>query len=150
MFIQKNSIRINTGSWYITSANTKNTESIAQALTKAESISAIIAIAHEIIINEERIGIMTAHEELIAKIINVILEEVESGTLFTHTDIVEYLYNEKRIYGDGYKFNHFPRPTAATSIALERLVAKGVLKKVKVSHCPNGYKESYLEGFMKL
>ena len=150
MFTQNNSIRVNTGSQYITSANTSSTESIARALSTVTTISAIINLAHEIVANEERISKMEAHEALISKIMDVILEEVESDTLFTHNDIVEYLYKEKYIHGDGYTWNPCPRPTAAASIALERLVARGDLKKVKVAHRISNYKESYLDGFMKL
>ena len=150
MFIQKKSIRINTGSQYTTSANTKSTESIARSLQTANSIQSIIQLAHEIVANEARVKKAEAHENLITQITNVILEEVESGALFTHTDIVDYLYYEKHIYGDGYEFNHMPKPTAAAGIALERLVASGYVKKIKIAHCPGGYRESYLEGFMKL
>ena len=139
MYKELNNLTVTTGKRaYRTEENRPNRERLFAALKTAGSMDDMETLCREFLHVTRINDIIDRHENLIEKCMEIIVKETESGMIITKEHMADYLHKEHNIVGDR-TFYGYTDPRGATEYALERLVEKGYLKKVKVRHTQDGY-----------
>ena len=139
MYKELNNLTITTGKRaYRTEENRPNRINLVNAMKAANSMDEMEALCREFLNATRTNDIIDRHERCIANCMEVIVKETESGMIITKEHMANYLHREYNVAGDRTCYG-YTDPRGATEYALERLVEKGYLRKVKVRHSQDGY-----------
>ena len=139
MFEQTREFRAIRPNNYATRSNSPSIQRlIATELLTVKTDEDAVIFARKVLQARNKIAKARKHEETISRLQELILSDVETGTVFTFSDMKTYARNN-RIYGD--RRNDFP--TQALRVALSRLVEEGAIKKVRVAGSHKWYNSYY-------
>ena len=139
MYKELNNLTVITGKRaYRTKENRPNCTNIMDALKTTNSMDEMKTLCCKFLSATRVNDIIDRHEKLINECMTLIQKNTETGMIITKEHMAEYLHREHNIVGDRTCYG-YTDPRGATEYALERLVEKGYLKKVKVRHTDDGY-----------
>lgn len=134
MFKELANLETTTGMrYYRTNENRPNLTKIISDIGKTESVEEAVGLARQLINADNTNRLIDKHEVQIKRCMDYISIRTQKGMLITKEHMASYLHNECGIQGTRTHYG-YTDPRGATEYALERLVAEGYLRKVKVRH----------------
>ena len=119
--------------YYRTNESRPNLTKIISDIGKAGNVEEAVSLARQLINADNTNRLIDNNEEQITRCMHYIKANTQKGMYITKEHMASYLHNECGIQGTRAHYG-YTDPRGATEYALERLVAEGYLKKVKVRH----------------
>ena len=121
----------------------------ALARMKQGSLDAATTLSRKVIHADTHNAACERHEDTISKIRSIILSDVERGTPITVYAFAQYLRKEYNMRSEQRSWGYYGNCVAATSYALEMLVAEGAAVQVRCAEESNyggyrNYKNAYV------
>lgn len=134
MFKELTNLETTTGMrYYRTNESRPNLTKIISDIGKTGSVEEAVVLARQLINADNTNRLIDKHEEQITRCMSYIKANTQKGMYITKEHMASYLHHECGIQGTRTQYGNTD-PRGATEYALERLVAEGYLKKVKVRH----------------